>query len=364
MWLAKTALALATTLGVLQGIPVDDEQTEVPRGASLLMTNAKHDFRELAQDVLKSQPGNARVIAPAVRNAIVAALASEGIGIGDELQTEQYGSVVSIDVIAPEGHRNVLAVVVELSIPCGSDAALFVFRHDADWRLVYEREEDDYEAISGALGSFTWKISPPDAQGRFLVVTSSITPWCSSSWHQLRYQVDRIEPGRSEPVPIDRAEFTSYGWDAELEATANSYSIDFAGSSFDPSVLVRPYVLRYVVDGNQPVRVDPIAGSPRDFVEELLSMSGDVAARWSDVEADALDAARPGRDGYDELGPAARCADDRWQVRIDHYDETGFESFVSTYFIVTKSKGTYRLREITHEPAGDCAASDTIASRE
>ena len=357
MWLAKTALALATTLGVLQGIPVGDEQTEVPRGASFLMTNAKHDLRELAQEALKSQPGNAREIAPSVRNAMVAALASERIGIGDELQTEQYGSVVSVDVIAPEGHRNLLAVVVELSIPCGSDAALFVFRHDADWRLVYEREEDDYEAISGALGSFTWKISPPDAQGRFLVVTSSITPWCSSAWHQLRYQVDRVEPGRSEAFPIDRAEFTSYQWDVELEATADSYSIHFDGSSFDPAILVRAYQLHYVVDGDQPVRVDPIASSPRDFVEELLSMSSDTAARWSDVDPAVVDESVPDPDGFNEFGETVRVSGDTWQVRIDHYSGADFETFVSIYFIVAESNGAYRLREIRR-------GTDTIASRE
>src|SRR6185369_7197339 len=106
-----------------------------------------------------------------VRNAMAGALKSEGIEVGAESTAEQYGQVASIDVVAPEGHSDLLVIVAELSIPCGSDAVLFVFRHDDEWRLVYERREDGYESISSALGAFAWKVSPPDAQGRFLVVT-------------------------------------------------------------------------------------------------------------------------------------------------------------------------------------------------
>jgi|GEM_PF-3394169 len=362
MWLAKTAIAIATTLGVLQGIPVGEEQTAVPPDVGLLMTNAKHDLRDLAQEVLRSQPGNGPAIAPAVRNAMIAALEAEGIALaGDSTTTAQYGNVVSIDVVAPPGHSDLLAVVVELSIPCGSDSALFLFRHDHGWRLVYEREEDDYESISGALGTFGWKVSPPDEQGRFLVVTSSISPWCISAWHQLRYQVDRIEPGRAEAIPIDSGNFTSYEWDVELEAAADSYSIHFNGSSLDPAILVRSYRLHYVVDGDRPVRVDPIADSPRDFVEEWLGMSEETAARWGTDNPETL---ADQRGSLSEFGPTGRCSENVWQVRLDRYDENNFEEFVSTYFIVSQSNGAYRLREIAHEPRGDCPASDTIAGSE
>jgi hypothetical protein len=360
MWLAKTAIAIATTLGVLQGIPLGDDQTAVPPDAILLMTNAKHDLRDLAREVLRSQPGNGPVIAPAVQTAMLAALKAEGVVLGGDSTTERYGNVAAIDVIAPQGHHDLLAVVVELSIPCGSDSALFLFRHDDQWRLVYEREEDDYESISGALGSFAWKVSPPDAQGRFLVVTSSISPWCSSAWHQLRYQVDRIEPGRAEAIPIDSGTFTSYGWDVELEATVDSYSIHFNGSSLDPGILIRSYRLHYVVDGDRPVRIDPIADSPRDFVEEWLGMSRETATQWGEGDPETLDQSS---DGFSEFGPTGRCSENVWQVRLDRY-EGNFEEFESTYFIVAESNGAYRMREIAYEPRGDCPASDTIAGSE
>lgn len=359
MWLAKTAIAIATTLGVLQGIPVGEEETGVPPDVNLLMANAKHDLRDLAQQVLKSQPGNATEIAPAVQSALIAALASEGIAAGGE--SAKYGDIASIEVVAPPGHRDLLAVVVALSIPCGSDSALFLFRHERDWRLVYEREEDDYDSISGALGTFGWKVSPPDEQGRFLVVTSSISPWCSSAWHQLRYQVDRVEPGHAVAVPIDHDTITSYEWDVELEATADSYSIHFNGSSLDPAILVRSYRLHYVVDGDRPVRVDPIADSPRDFVEEWLGMSKDTAARWGAGDPETL-AER--HEGFSEFGPTGRCSENLWQVELDHYSAENFEQYESTYFIVAEANGAYRLREIAYEPRGDCPASDTIAGSE
>jgi hypothetical protein len=73
---------------------------------------------------------------------------------------------------------------------------------------------------------------------------------------------------------------------------------------------------------------------------------------------------QPDSDGFNEFRETVRCADDTWRVRLDQYSGSDFETFVSTYFMVSESKGAYRLREINDVPAGECAASDTIASRE
>jgi hypothetical protein len=363
MWLARIALSVATTLGVLRGIPVELEQTDVPPDAILMLSNAKDDLRALATEVLKSQPGNGPAIAPAVHKAMTDAL--EG---NDGGSAEGYGGIDSIDVVAPAGHRNLLAVVVTLGIPCGSDSVLFLFRHDDRWRLVYERREDGYDSISGALGSFQWLVSPPDEQGRFLVLTSSITPWCTSVWHQMHYQVDRVEPGRADAVPIDSGEYTSHEWDVELQIAPDRYAIRFSGSCFDPSYLVRSYELHYVLDGDQPVRVDPIADSPRDFVEEWLGLSDSDAQLRSTIDSETFTELRSEvsslggqEEGFDEFGPVTRCSDGAWQVRIDHYAQAEDDEFVPWYFIVTGSNDSFRLSAIGHEPMASCAeSSDTI----
>ncbi len=257
MWRSLLLLALAvplsaaqnltSTLGALQGIPVEDEQSGVPPDATLLMSNAKDALRDLAIATLQGQPGTAAAIAPQIQNRLEHAAA-----VADGDVAERFGDIIGAAVTSPA--PNLLAVEYTLNIPCGSDAQLLLFRFDRTWKLVYERREDGYDSIAYALGSFEWRISPPDPQGRFLVLTASISPGCNSNWHTFVYRAEHVDPQGGAPVLIDEGKAPSFGWDYEISTGVESYSIRFQTRACDDAGFVRDAVLDVRVENDRPVR--------------------------------------------------------------------------------------------------------------
>jgi hypothetical protein len=184
---------VAATLGALRGVFVDDASgfaTQVPPVARTLMANAKAELRELASTLLRDQPADAKAAATHLGTALHDAL---NAGRALEECDSQYGTLFPPEVTAPAG--DLVAVKVVLAIPCGGDASLFLFRHeDGHWRLVLDRERNDYEEVSGGAGDFLFRVSSPDARGSFLVIAADISPWCSSNWQSLRYDELRHYP--------------------------------------------------------------------------------------------------------------------------------------------------------------------------
>ncbi len=368
MWRSLLLLALAVplsaqdltaTLGALRGIHVEDEQTDVPPDAILLMSNAKDGLRNLAIATLRGQPGTPATIAPQIQNTL-----AEVVDVSGGDVEERFGDVIDLAVTAPA--PDLLAVEYTLNIPCGSDALLLLFRFDGQWRLVYERREDGYDSISSGLGSFQWSVSPPDARGRVLVLTASISPWCVSNWHGLEYRVERIDPHRDRPIFIDEGSAPSFGWEYQLATTPGSYSLHFDTRCFDGSLVVRSTVLNYRVENDHPVRVDPIADSPRTFIEEWFglpeasalqrtTMGSDAVAEWRGLIGPMVDQ----KDGYNEFGPVERCSEDVWQISINHFDHATDDEYTPYYFVVTGSDGHYQLTQVSEEEREGCEKEKT-----
>jgi hypothetical protein len=348
----------ATALTVLRGISIDDDsQTTVPADAALLMTNAKRELRALVTDAVQSQDASNPLAASRVKAMIIAALAGEEIASEEEPcdTCSTYGLVESVAVNAPaDDHDDLLAVEIVLSIPCGSDSVFYLFRHDeSSWQLVFQRQEDGYESIADALGGFEWRLGPSAADGSFLIVTTTISPWCISMWQRLTYTADRIVPHSDQPRAIDRGTSSIYlDDDLVSNVTAGGYSLHFTSdSSLEPG-FTRTYRLNYKVVDDRPQRIDPVADSPRDFVEEWLTLSDDAAARWSDLAPEQRTSWRKAlihEETYRSVGAIRQCVDGLWQVHVD--DD---EREQPLYFVVSNDDGAYRMKEIRNEPRNGC----------
>jgi hypothetical protein len=324
------AAAAFSSLIALRSIPVEELETDVPVAARIWLADAKHTFRDFAAEHLEEQP-------ECIEERLRFELAAEGIPL--ECAECSFGSVNSLQITARD---DVVAVEVGLSIPYDTDSALYLFR---DGRLVYQREVNDYESIGDALGSFEWKLSPPGADGARLLVTTAISPSPASNWQMLTYTVDRILPDCDEPIPIDRGETEIYlGWDELLlHVEPDRYGLRFLAGGLEGG-FTRTRVLNYELDGDHPVRVDPIADSPWEFLEEWLTMPAEDAMRWSDVAPADLGGE------YRSWGPVRQCVDGAWQLRIDATDDLDSDEYESTYFIVDN----FRVREIRDEPRPGC----------
>src|SRR6185312_12800072 len=57
--------------------------------------------------------------------------------------------------------------------------------------------------------------------------------------------------------------------------------IEFTEASIDAGVHNREAVRHFLINGDQVRRVDPVALSPRDFVDEWLTRDWKESARWS-----------------------------------------------------------------------------------
>lgn len=325
------AAAAFSSLIALRSIKVEEFETDVPVAAQIWLADAKHTFRDLAAEPVDEDFA-------CIEERLRLELAMEGIPLACE--DCSYGSVNSLEVTT---HDDIVAVEVGLSIPYDTDSALYLYRGG---RLIYQREVNDYESIGKALGSFQWKLSRPGADGSRLILTTAISPSPASNWQMLRYTVDRILPDCDESIPIARAEEEIFlGWDElVLHVEPDRYGLRFVAGGLEGG-FTRTRVLNYELDGDQPVRVEPIADTPEDFLQEWLKMPAEEAMQWSDVERTELS-------GDDATwGPVRQCVDGAWQLRVD-VSIPDSDEYEPTYFIVDDKN--FRVREIRDEPRPGC----------
>jgi hypothetical protein len=185
-------------------------------------------------------------------------------------------------------------VVTNLTIPCGSDASLNLYRrYGAAWQLILVEESNGYKDISGGQGSFQFAVSPPDAEGNWYVVTTDVNPWCSSNWQQLRYKVLRPGEDANHPaVLLDEHTSVYLGTDVPYKLTLNRQGFELrivAAQGLDDSILTREHVQNYEVSGNRVKRIPPLALAPEDFLDEWVGMKWEDASAWtSNVDAAKL----------------------------------------------------------------------------
>ncbi len=335
-----TALSIASTLGALRGIQVPEEPfaTDVPPVARLLMAGAKAELRDLAVVAMHDQPADASLAAANVQLVMTTALHDAGALDACE---SQYGRLAEPKVTSPG--TDLVAVVTDLLIPCGDDASLFLFRHDADgWHLVLDQQKNDYEEVSGGAGSFEFRVSPPDEHGSRLVATADLPPWCSSNWHSLSWNLFRINRGWSDPETVATGTEVIYVQDeVDMTVTPDTFSLNYVGSSIDPARVMRDYHRHYrITAGNRLERIEPIAASPLEFIEEWLLAKNDPDSPMG------------------EFHHAARCAGGLLQFELWTYGDNDDEDDVITYFVVAEENGRYRMVSMGDSSRDDCKYDD------
>jgi len=263
---------------------------EVPPTAQKLLPRFKSGLREIIGRALNDHSSSSP---ETLHKLILADLKKAGIEALSLVQRDGYytadgddfGYLYDVTVHQPERHPDLMAVVANLTIPCGSDASLNLYRRTgATWQLILVAESNGYVEISGAQGSFQFAISPPDDEGNWFVVTADVNPWCSSNWQQLRYKVVRpgAEANRSL-VLLDEHSSIYLGTDQPYRLVANPSGFEIrsvASQGLDESILTRVHVRKYEVSGNQVTRIPPLALAPEDFLDEWVEMKWESASTW------------------------------------------------------------------------------------
>ena len=205
---------LMNTLNALKRIHTDSYETNIPSEAKPLLTALKHQLLDLIVEILASEGGyvsaqeiEARAIVD-LRNSGIP-VKEQGCVLVDEKYVDRgydYGQIHGITVTRPRPCFNLLAVTTTIGVCCGEDTSLYLFKHEGpEWKLVLADEVNDYDLVSGARGTFEFGVTWPDDHGRFVVVVTSVNPWCSSNWQHITYRVLRPGLAPYEPrVVLDR----------------------------------------------------------------------------------------------------------------------------------------------------------------
>src|SRR5580698_4670374 len=129
---------IAQTAKKLKAIPVDSElpSTDVPEDASVLLTQFKHELRDL---VAARLAGAAADQAPEkLQESILNDRAAAGIELRADVpdvtrtgplpEDAEFGFIQKITIAKPAEHQDLIVAVVTLQIPCGSDWSLYIWQ--------------------------------------------------------------------------------------------------------------------------------------------------------------------------------------------------------------------------------------------
>jgi hypothetical protein len=352
--------------------------SKIPPDVRALLTRLKHQLRDLVGRTLDASV-NATTPARVAQASMLAALRREGVPPprpNDDVHT--FGSVISINITRPSAHPDIIAATTTISVHCGTDSSLYLFRREGTlWRLVLADEANGYEQVNGAQGSFDFRVSPPDARGDFFVVAADVNPWCTSAWQSMRYRVLRVGREAYSPRVVLKGDDSIYlGGPLEgfrLGATAREFTLRFdASQALDPGILVRPHVLKFEVEGERAERVAPVAFKPEDFADEWAQMKWDEAARWSEVSSlaelkrwhETINAEGKGFFGSEILfvQPCGRDASE-WQIGVATVsDKDAARLPAKLYFTVARDGGAFRMRGVSDARPHLCPGESPVSN--
>jgi hypothetical protein len=271
--LAQDAGLTAISKTVLEMRQYANQHQEV-RGGIPQVTVAKHELRDWIEARLASFPqdGNAEALTENLNRGVSQAKLfcdkdsdcfPTALGFLDEIQIERKGDFL------------ISQTAVGIGIRCGYDYSAYIYNwSDGKWQHIWNNEQNDYSAgayFPQLLHSV--QISEPGPDGKRLILTLGSQAGCLT-FKDVYYRVWRL--GTLAPL-LDKRELLYDDGDPPVRGTIQpgDLRIEFSaggGGYGYPHKAVR----HFQIDGTNLKQVDPIAPTPRDFVEEWL------AAPWQE----------------------------------------------------------------------------------
>jgi hypothetical protein len=318
------------------------------RGATPVLTIAKHQLRDWIEMRLAKFPqdGDTAMFVEELHAGL-----RDARLFCDTCFPSFLGYIDDVQVNRDQGF---LIVRTSAGIWCGYDDSAYVYQWSGGrWRRIWQSEQSIYTSqryLPRIL--YSVQISPPDRDGRRLVMTLGSRPGCSVAFQPVYYSMWQMESPR--PL-LERAEFAYVGEfppvkgrvgpdDALIEFTAG-------GTGYgEGHEAVRHYALRRGVM----IQVDPIAPSPRDFVEEWLTSKWTQSSAWSESKSlEPWHAKLHREDGMGDFpDPTQHCSthSDLWQVGIKLHDVPG----ETWYLVRARPPDHFSMVSISNQPDPDC----------
>lgn len=360
---AAAGTAVRAARAELKALPLGEDETAVAPEASRRIERVKDRLRDLVRAEMACAPASPE---PA---ALAAAMTARGGFIDvvaydpDRRPPARHGAYLDYRVERVGSQPDMLAVVATVAINCGSDSMLMLYRRmGGRWRELMVRRSPPYREIKGGWEDLRFAVSPKDAQGRWFVATASTTPWCSSSWQGLPFALARPGPAPDRPDIFFESRTTTWlggEEDLSLRAERDAFELHHIADSIDPAVHSRRHVRRYAVRGRSVHRVQPVAESVQDFVDEWIVSPWSEARDWSgpDPRLAGLQARLNG-DHFqllDEFASVRECGGGLTQVEISAHEGPGW------FFLVKGgAKGPWTVERVERQSAAGCTGPDRL----
>lgn len=271
---------------------------------------------------------------------------------------DQLGAL-DISFSRPQGAPKWIQMSTDIGIQCGYDRSVYLFEwRDKRWNRRFTFETDDYSQTEyNPQQEFELEISSPDTRGARLVFVTGLPPACMSVWHTLYIRLYRI--GASQKLLLNEAPLANLGQDgpaytAHLEK--NGIRIAYFGRSIDSGLLIRKHVLRYALEGGEVRRLDPIAYSPRDFVDEWLTRSWNEVSDRSEPRITEWHR-RLHKEFVNGDFEAIQACTKRGELQVSiNIDEKAYY-----FFVQERGQDRFRMTEISGKPREDCSGPNELS---
>lgn len=295
-------------------------------GARAELTVAKHQLRDWFEQRLPSL--GAAPDLDASNRALQEALASLFCPDGCV-----FSALGFVDTVRLRRSGEFLFVRTSVGIRCGYDDSAYVYQWiGSKWQRIFETEQDVYtKAGYRPQTIYDVQIAPPDANGNRLALTLGARSSCADAFQPMYYRIwslgkasgaPRTKSLASKPKLLLDGEEIIFAGDyppVKGTLTASDMRIEFTagGTGYGSS---HQAVRHFEIQGDSVKQVDPIAPTPRDFVEEWLSGTWKQAAAFSESpELESWHRKMRRDDGMGDFpDPPLQCSKDRelWQIGI------------------------------------------------
>jgi hypothetical protein len=344
---AHLAAIRTTVLGIRQY--ANDHQDV--RGGIAQITDAKHQLRDWIEARLASFPrnGDAALLTASLHRGLSEAKLfcdkdsdcfPTAFGFLDEIQIERQDDFL------------IAQTAVGVGIRCGYDYSAYVYQwNDGQWQRIWENEHNDYSSSAYFPQTLhAVEISGPGPDGNRLIFTLGTQAGCLT-FKDVYYRVWRL--GTPKPL-LDKRELLYDEGDPPVtgKIQPRDLRIEFSaggGGYGYPHKAVR----HFEIQGTTVKQVDPIAPTPRDFVDEWLAAPWKESAAFA--ESTALEQWHRKLHRDDDEGDfpddPVNCTNDPqlWQIGAHLQDEP------KHYFLVRWHRpDRFSMVAIGDQPLPDC----------
>ena len=349
---------LATVHKTLMSLRPNYDENRKTRGAAPELTTGKHQLRDWIESRLTTfaETGNTAALAQELRDSVNAAQ----LYCLDENDDCFENALGYLDDIEVNREGEFLIVKTAVGIFCAFDYSAYVYTWKSGaWQRVWENEQNTYteEKYLPQLIDAV-HISPPDKDGNRLFLTIGSRSGCIPAYIPVYYRVWQVSADYStSKLLVDGKETALDGYPAILgKVGPDDVLLEFSVGGLgygDSHKVVRHFEIR----DQKAKQVDPIATTPRDFVEEWFSAEWTQSSLRS--QSPSLKQWHTKLHRTDGMGdfpdPAMRCKSgpDLWQIG------THFHEGPKTYYLVRwRPPYSFTMVNVSARPFPDCTIAD------